>query len=95
MSHYLVVSWVGRIGLLGLGTTAWFTASAVAMIVIERRQALTAEHTEIHAFRVRAAEAEGPTTNRSAGELQIDDRAVARGGLGPLVPDLVHHEREG
>jgi hypothetical protein len=101
VSHYLAVSWVGRVGMLGIGTAGWFTVSAVAMIVIERRTAAGSEHPVIHAFRVRAAALEVPAAAplpgalRAPGALQIDDRAVARGGLGPLVPDLVHHEREG
>jgi hypothetical protein len=89
ISHYLVVTWVGRVGLLGLGTTAWLVGTTIAMLVVLRRSTSAKEAAEIYAFRVRAKD--GTAVDR----LQVDDRAVARLRTGTLVPDLVHHERNG
>lgn len=93
VSHYLAVSWVGRVGMLGIGTSVWFAVSSVAMMAIQRRQRKQSQRPEIHAFRVRAT-APDAIGELEAGKLQIDDRTVARGGLGALVPDLLHHERQ-
>jgi hypothetical protein len=93
VSHYLIVSWVGRLGMLGIGTTVWFAVSSVAMIAVQWRQRKQSQLPEIHSFRVRATAPDSIEVVETGG-LQIDDRTVARGGLGALVPDLLHHERQ-
>ncbi len=89
VSHYIAASLVGRIGLLGIGTTVWFVVSASVMLVLERRRETWPERGVIHSFRV------GPPAPDSAGSLQVDDRTVTSLRLGALLPNLAHHERNG
>jgi hypothetical protein len=51
-SHYLAKGWVGPVGLLGLGTDAWFLTAGVALaaerLLPARRTELPATHTTSH-----------------------------------------------
>ncbi len=96
VSHYLASPLVGRVGLLGIGTAVWFAGCAGAMIVVARRASRTAQPAEVYSFRVRAGAAIAPPDQAvAAGRLKVDDRTVARRGLGSLPADLFHHERDG